>query len=183
MSILLISLFPYARTSRYHKSSNWKRWVLMSFRVKTMSQEHLNQLIVGTKLISLEGGIIPAPPHADLVGDHLMINCQYSNNIGRLSPLEMLSIARADTLVITRTVVKQKLLDGIQSICISFFVELPPANHRCRFYRFSIPSDAIQNDVNAITEACFSTSTRSIQSSQYREIEALLTHERFEVAV
>jgi hypothetical protein len=143
----------------------------------------LNHLVHESKLVAIDTGVVSAPSDAEHSGNHLMVNCLYHDNLGKIPPHSMLATARSDTLVILKELVRQKMLDGIISVCISFFVNIPPTGRRTRIYRYSIFTNAISHASSALDESFFKPSMHTIQSSQYREIEILLSRERSQISV
>jgi hypothetical protein len=127
-------------------------------------------------MVSVEAGAIPAAPHAKHQGNQLLVNCVYHDSLDQLSPASQFASARADTLTILQLVVSNKMLDGIVSVCVSFYVGSgsPRARPRRRLYRYSIFTSSILPTATTIDASCFLPSSGSVQSSEVNEISALL---------
>jgi len=138
----------------------------------------LSHLADGKRLLAVEAGEIPAPPHAKHPGNHLFVNCLYHNSVNQLSSELMLAAARADTLVVLQFLRTNKMLDDIVSVCISFYADTESRNPRHRLYRYSIFTSSISHDEMAIDASYFSPSKESIQSSQREDIARLLSLRR-----
>jgi hypothetical protein len=141
-----------------------------------ITDSRLSQVADGERILSVEAGTVAAPAHAIHPGNHLLVNCVYHGNVNRSSPESRLAAARADTLAVLRILTSNKMLEGIASVCISFYVR-DPAHPRRRLYRCSIFTSAISSDETPIDAAFLLPAKMSIQSSEIEEINNLLRAE------
>ncbi len=135
--------------------------------------ERLTPLCDGTHLLAVESGIIPAPPSAGEFSEHLLVNCVYRPDVAKLSADAILSATRSDALRILRLLRTDRLLDGIASVCITFYSQQSPGIPRRRLYRYSRLTSALPADVNGIDESLFAPKQPIVQCIQSSELEAV----------
>jgi hypothetical protein len=128
----------------------------------------------GQRILVVTAGEVPAPPHAKHQGNHLFVNCLYDESTRQLSSGAILAAARADTLMVLRFLVANKMVKDIVSVVITFVAESRIRIPRRRLYRYSIFTSALAIDEEKIDASYFSPSHETIQSSEVEEIAVLL---------
>ena len=84
------------------------------------------QLIDSVRVSRIDWDLIPAPPHAELTGNHLFVNVYYSGADSHESVQSLMDKCNRDFRTICLNSIKHGLLEEVESICVSFFVESGP---------------------------------------------------------
>lgn len=140
-------------------------------------EDHLQELEDGVRFVAVVVCPVPAPPHSEYPGDHLLVNCFYAPAIATSEPTELLLNARADLLVIVRLLIEKHLLAKTRSLCISFLCDRTNAV-RERLYRYSLLSDSYPTNSGLLTIDNLLGSNKSIESSEIDAVTELLKSTR-----
>jgi hypothetical protein len=133
----------------------------------------LTHLIDGKRIMAVEATLVPAPPTAEHQGNHLFVNCLYNSIVVGLPTDFALALARSDTIRILQTLVKDDMLRGTASVCVTF-VTMMNLGGRRRLFRYSILTPSISANASEIDPSYFSRTKDCIQSSEIDAIERLI---------
>jgi hypothetical protein len=96
----------------------------------------LDQIRKVSKAFEVFGGLIPAPPHAELQGNHLFLNYRYELTILAGSSSDQLITVRDEFVASLKVIIDSGIVGSIKSVCLSAF--LPYEGENQRIYRYNI---------------------------------------------
>jgi hypothetical protein len=111
----------------------------------------LQELVDGERIDAVGAGPVPDPPHSKNPGNHLFVNCRYTDSFARKRPEALLAAARSDLVRVVNRLMRTNLLDGMRSLSVTFVGSANCMETPQRFYRYSLPSEAFPKMGDEIT--------------------------------
>jgi hypothetical protein len=127
--------------------------------------DHFECLVDGVSIEAIDAVPVPDPPHVQSPGIHLFVNCFYSSTTAEKVPVELLSTARSDLTRIVKIVIRDDLLNGMESLCVSFMGACVHGGKRQRIYRYAMHRDSYPKDADAVSISWLLGADRHFQSS------------------
>jgi hypothetical protein len=142
-------------------------------RPRTMI-DPLQGLVDYNRIDAIWSALVPAPPHAEFPGNHLIVNCRYPASVTLTAPNELLCIARSDLVIIVRLLIDNHLLIGSRSLFVRFLAIEPEETQGQRVYTYSLPNEGYPKTSDLITVEGLLNIVGIIESSELDSVSYLL---------
>lgn len=136
-------------------------------------EDELQVFADGERIDKITSSLVPAPPHSEYPGEHLLVNCLYTTTVATSEPNELICNVRSDLLQIVRQLVAKNLLAGSRSLCVSFFGYRTEGSYE-RIYRYSVLNESYPTDSRLLTIDSLTGSSDALESSEISVVADML---------